>query len=218
MADQKLLLNTITDSHNCLFQFPSNAPEREVERFLYLFLRTVKFWKCTNARVKSRSQSVHENSLKCVLENQRNARVEARRPHKNRVHHNIIFSTNTPLSCPGGGYGVRPRYPSRTLPEPAVTRRPPSGASPRVIHGRSLFRRRRRRRRGDKKRASRRNSPSRIRGSVLVGCLPQGLKGYVADMITHGGRLLLRWVGTPHSFFATVPFRPPHDRNSKILI
>ena len=68
-------------------------------------------------------------------------------------HHTLSIIHPTPpstphslSSCPGGGYGVRPRYPSRTLPEPAVTRLPPSGASPRVIRGRRLFRHRRRRR------------------------------------------------------------------------
>ena len=133
-------------------------------------------------------------------------------------HHTLSIIHPTPpstphslSSCPGGGYGVRPRYPSRTLPEPAVTRLPPSGASPRVIRGRRLFRRRRRGRGGGKKRASRRNSPSRMTrcsGLFLVGCrrpppppIPPGSQ--------EGGNYLLggEWMDTDTRFFR--PRSPP---------
>ena len=115
-------------------------------------------------------------------------------------------------SCPGGGYGVRPRYPSRTLPEPAVTRLPPSGASPRVIRGRRLFRRRRRGRGGGKKRASRRNSPSRMTrcsGLFLVGCRRPPPPPPIPPGSQEGGNYLLggEWMDTDTRFFR--PRSPP---------
>ncbi len=45
---------------------------------------------------------------------------------------------------PGGAYAVRPRYPSRTHPNPAGTPPPPSGGAPRATQPRPSCRRRRR--------------------------------------------------------------------------